>query len=414
MTTPWSSNDSLSVSALRSRRWFLGLGAALGSIIAACRPGPPDDAGQSLLGAPVSEYGPRSSFEKAVRIFRRSTTPEETSSLTPLQDSVGMITPAALHYERHHSGVPEIDPAEHRLLIHGLVDRPLMFTMDDVRRLPSVSRIHFLECSGNGSGEWSRPTGSGVQRIHGLTSCSEWTGVPLSLLLEECGVRPEASWIVAEGADACKMTRSVPLSGIDSEVLVAYGQNGEALRPAQGYPLRLLVPGCEGNISVKWLRRIKVVDQPYMTREETSKYTDLLADGRARQFTLTMEAKSVITRPAPEHHVPGPGLYEITGLAWSGRGAITRVEVTTDGGQTWRDADLQSPVLAIAHTRFRLPWTWDGSECTLQSRCTDATGYVQPTREALVAVRGVQSNYHNNSIQSWRLTGDGTLTNVHA
>ncbi len=315
-----------------------------------------------------------------------------------MQDSVGIITPAALHYECHHSGGPEIDPSNHRLMIHGPVERPLILTLADLRRLPSVSRIYFLECSGNGSDEWRRPTGRNAQQIHGLTSCSEWTGVPLRLLLAECGLKPEASWVIAEGADACKMTRSVPLSKVQDDVLVAYGQNGESLRPEQGYPLRLFVPGWEGNISVKWLRRLKVVDQPYMTRDETSKYTDLEADGHARMFNFTMEPKSLITRPSPGHLLDGPGFYELSGIAWSGQGSVRRVEVSTDGGTTWQDADLQSPVLPIAHTRFRLGWTWDGTECILQSRCTDDTGYVQPSMDTLVAVRGVNSVYHNNAI----------------
>jgi sulfane dehydrogenase subunit SoxC len=410
MTTPGSSD---SPPASRSRRWFLGLGAVFTGLLAACRSSDPGET-PSLLGRPVSPYGSRSRFETSVRDPRASRAPESASSRTPLQDSVGIITPAALHYERHHGGVPDIDPDGHRLMIHGLVQRPLVLTLDDLRRLPSVSRIHFLECSGNGSSEWRQPTGRDAQQIHGLTSCSEWTGVSLRMLLDECGIRPEASWIVAEGADACKMTRSVPLSKVRDDVLVAYGQNGEALRPEQGYPLRLLVPGWEGNISVKWLRRVKVVDQPYMTREETSKYTDLMPDGTARQFTFMMEPKSLITRPSPGHHLDGPGFHEISGLAWSGQGVIERVEISTDGGASWQDAELQAPVLPIAHTRFRLDWTWDGRERILQSRCTDEAGYCQQPREALVAVRGFNSNYHNNAIQSWRLRTDGTLENAHA
>jgi len=340
--------------------------------------------------------------------------PEESSSKTPLHNSIGIITPSSLHFERHHGGVPDLDPATHTLTIHGMVDRPLVFTVDELKRLPSVSRIMFLECSGNGNSEWKRAGEPTVQRTHGLTSCSEWTGVPLSMLLAACRVQPGASWILAEGADACKLARSVPLSKATKDALVAYGQNGEALRPEQGYPIRLLLPGWEGNTNVKWLRRIKVLDQPAMTREETSKYTDLLADGTARQFTFDMEAKSVITRPSGGERLPGPGAYEVTGLAWSGRGRITRVEISTDGGTTWTDAALQEPVLPIAHTRFRWKWMWDGGEAALQSRCTDETGYVQPPRGALTAVRGFNSNYHNNGIQTWRVAADGSVTNGNA
>jgi sulfane dehydrogenase subunit SoxC len=319
-----------------------------------------------------------------------------------------------LHYERHHSGVPTVDPAEHKLLIHGMVDRPLIFTMDDLRRLPSVSRICFIECAGNshlGYGTRDAPT---VQLSHGLASCSEWTGVRLSLLLSEAGVQPGAKWILAEGADACKMQRSIPLEKAMDDIIVAYAQNGEALRPEQGYPVRLVIPGWEGNTNVKWLRRIKAVDQPYMTRDETSKYTDPLPDGTARQFTFTMEAKSVVTFPSGGQKLPGAGFYEITGLAWSGRGRIERVEISTDGGVSWQNAELSEPRLPIAFTRFRLPWRWDGREATVQSRATDETGYVQPSHEALAAVRGAHYEYHNNAIRPWKVLADGSVSDVVA
>ena len=236
-----------------------------------------------------------------------------------------------------------------------------------------------------------------------MTSCSEWTGAPLSALLREAGVRDEARWLVAEGADACRMTRSVPLDKVLDDVLVAYGQNGEALRPAQGYPVRLLIPGWEGNISIKWLRRIQLVDRAWQTREETSKYTDLMPNGEARQFTFVMDAKSVITRPSGGQRLDGPGFHQISGLAWSGRGKVRRVEVSTDGGASWTEARLQDPVLPLAHTRFRLDWRWDGSPATLVSRCIDETGDRQPTRDALIAVRGTRSSYHNNALQGWRV-----------
>jgi sulfane dehydrogenase subunit SoxC len=337
---------------------------------------------------------------------------EEASSRTPLHDTYGIITPSSLHFERHHSGVPEIDPSIHTLTIHGLVDRPLVFGVDELKRLPSVSRIHFLECSGNSGGEWrGGSTESDVQRIHGLTSCSEWTGVPVATLLHECGVHPDATWVLAEGADASTHDRSIPMSKIMDDAMVAYGQNGEPLRPEQGYPLRLLLPGWEGNANVKWLRRLKVMREPAMSREETSKYTDLMPDGTARQFTFHLEAKSIITRPSGgDTLVPG-AFCEVTGIAWTGRGTIVSVEVTTDGGATWHQAELQKPVLRIAHTRFRFPWKWDGKDTLIASRCTDDTGYTQPPLPELIKVRGMNSQYHNNGIQAWKVASDGTITN---
>jgi sulfane dehydrogenase subunit SoxC len=399
----------------RSRRWFLRLGAAWSAALVACRSKTaPPSAEPHALGAAVSPYGSRSRFEKAARHVNTNTKVplEEASSRTPLHDTYGIITPSSLHFERHHAGVPEIDPATHTLTIHGLVDRPLVFGVDELKRVPSVSRIHFLECSGNSGGEWrGGSTESDVQRIHGLTSCSEWTGVPVSTLLRECGVQPQATWILAEGADACKLARSIPIKKAMDDALVAYAQNGEPLRPEQGYPIRLFLPGWEGNSNVKWLRRIKVMDQPAMTREETSKYTDLMPDGTARQFTFDMEPKSLITRPSGGDTLAGPGLYEITGIAWSGRGTIARVEITVDGGATWVAAELQTPVLPRAHTRFQWPWKWDGREAMIASRCTDDTGYTQPPLADLIKVRGVNSQYHNNGIQVWKVAADGTITN---
>jgi sulfane dehydrogenase subunit SoxC len=362
------------------------------------------------LGAPRRAYGERSPFEKSVRFFPESITPASSYSRTPLQDLFGIITPSALHYEVHHSGVPEIDPRLHEVMIHGLVDRPLIFTMDDLHRLPSVSRIHFLECAGNSGGEQIGRPAMNPQRSHGLLSCSEWTGVPLRTLFEQVGLKPSAKWIVAEGADAGRLARSIPLEKALDDVLVAFGQNGEALRPEQGYPVRLVVPGWEGNVNIKWLGRVHVVDQPYMTAYETGHYTDLMPDGKARQFTFVMEAKSVITRPAGGQELPGPGFYEITGLAWSGRGRITKAEVSTDGGKSWQDAQLNEPILPKAVTRFRFPWWWDGKETSLQSRCTDESGYLQPTREELVAVRGLNANDHYNGIKAWYIHKDGKVT----
>lgn len=395
-----------------SRRWFLrAAAAASGALAAACRGKTPEPQ-PSLLGAPITRYGERSPFETSTRLLSTRNYMEEASSRTPLGDSQGMITPSSLHFERHHGGVPKIDPSTHELLVHGLVERPLVFRVDELKRLPSVSRIYFLECSGNSGTGWRPVPQPSAQAAHGLTSCSDWTGVPLAVLFKETGVRPEGKWFVAEGADACRMTRSVPIEKAWDDALVAYAQNGEALRPEQGYPIRLLLPGWEGNASVKWLRQIKVVDEPIMTREETSKYTDLLPDGRARQFTFLMEAKSLITRPSAGQKLSGPGFHEISGLAWSGSGVIARVEVSTDGGATWADAALQLPVLPKAHTRFTFPWTWDGRDTVLVARCTDETGYVQPSREELVAARGLNSTYHCNATQGWKVNADGTVVDA--
>jgi sulfane dehydrogenase subunit SoxC len=359
-------------------------------------------------------YGERSRFEDAVREKGPPFLPDEWGgNFTPLEQTLGIITPSALHYEVCRGGIPDIDPRKHRLLIHGMVDRPLILTMDDLRRLPSTSRIFFLECAGNSRSEWRGADAPKVQFTHGLTSCTEWTGVALSLLLREAGAQKGAAWIVAEGGDATGNERSIPMAKAMDDVLVAYGQNGEALRPGNGYPLRLVVPGWEGNVNTKWLRRIKVVDKPYMTRMESTDHTSLMPDGKARQFLFVMEAKSVITFPSGTQRLSGPGIYEITGLAWSGRGLVRRVEVSADGGKTWRDARLQQPVLRFAHVRFRLDWRWDGREAVLQSRCIDETGYVQPTLAELVKVRGLNTIYHNNAIQSWKVTADGNVHNVH-
>jgi sulfane dehydrogenase subunit SoxC len=397
-----------------SRRQLLQMGAAAGGSLLAGQNALALEPDPRKLGEPLGPYGERSPFEKAVRWRRESKTPETGSSFSPLHDSVGIVTPSALHYERHHSGIPAIDPATHRLVIHGLVDRPLSLSMAEIRQLPSVSRILALECGGNSAGEWGATTGADVQRSYGLVSGSEWTGVPLSLLLAEAGVQPRASWVIAEGADACRMMRSIPLAKALENSVLAYGQNGEAMRPAQGYPLRLINPGWEGNTNVKWLHSLKLTDQPYMARDETSKYSDLMPDGKARIFTYAMEAKSVITFPSGGQRLLTRGLYELTGLAWSGRGRIERVEVTTDGGRTWVQAALQEPRLPIALTRFRLAWRFDGQETLIASRATDETRYVQPSRAALIAARGTNSTYHYNGIKVWHVRADGTVTNVEA
>lgn len=420
--------------AAMGRRKFMLTGAALASVgaagmlprmsAAAAPPGaveyPVAADPTRIQGRGVGEdggYGTRSQFQTEVRWRYPTPTTQSSWSMTPLEHEYGILTPSGLHFERHHGGVPTIDPAQHTLLIHGMVNRPRKFTMADLHRYPSVSRFHFIECSGNGLTEWSAPRLKTVQGTHGLLSTSEWTGVPLKIIIDELGLKDGAKWVLAEGSDAAVMTRSIPLEKIYDDALLAYGQNGEAIRPEQGYPLRLLLPGWEGNTHIKWLRRLEVSDVPYMTREETSKYTDLLADGKARQFSFVMEAKSVITFPSGEMKLPGAGFYEISGLAWSGRGRIRRVEVSTDGGTTWTDAHLTDPSMHICTVRFRLPWMWNGGPAILQSRATDDTGYVQPTIKQLIGVRGLNgplgSIYHLNGIQSWQVAADGGVSNVH-
>jgi sulfane dehydrogenase subunit SoxC len=365
------------------------------------------------LGDPMRPYGYRSPFERnVVRSAGHTQHPDTGSARTPLQDLYGIITPAALHFERIHSGVPAINPARHQLMIHGLVDRALMFTMKDLERMPAVSRIHFIECAGNSGGEQAGYPGNTPEESHGLLSCSEWTGVPLSTLLEQVGVQPAARWILAEGADACRMARSIPIEKALDDIIVAYGQNGEALRPEQGYPLRLVVPGWEGNVNVKWIRRLQLIEQPAMTAWEANWYTDLLPSGKARQFSFVMEAKSVILRPAGGEQLNSPGFYEITGIAWSGRGKITNVEVSTDKGNTWQRAELQEPVQNKAFTRFRLAWNWMGEETEIASRCTDDTGYCQPTLQEIVAVRGLHATGHYNGIKWWHVHKNGEISHA--
>lgn len=332
--------------------------------------------------------------------------PSATSSRTPLQDLRGTITPADLHFERHHGGVPDIDPAQYELLVHGMVDRPTVFSLADLQQFPATSRICFLECSGN----LRRGTPETLpQMVCGLTSQTEWTGVLLSTVLKEVGAQPGATWFLAEGQDAAVMTRSIPMEKAFDDAMIVYAQNGDALMPGNGYPARLLLPGWEGNSSVKWIRRIELAEQPFMTREETSKYTDPLGDGNTvRQFSFVMDARSIITDPAFPLVIE-PGWHEIRGLAWSGRGRITAVDVSADGGTTWQAATLQGPVLPKAHVRFRHRWEWSGSPAEIMSRATDETGYVQPTWEALRAARGPRTRYHQNPITSWTVGDDGRV-----
>jgi sulfane dehydrogenase subunit SoxC len=410
-----------------SRRQFLRTGVAVGGTVLASGISrsraantdnlPPNTPEWMMVpGDPMGSqpYGTPSPFEKNV-VKNISTNLKQylsASGRAPLQDLDGIITPNGLFYERHHAGVPTIDPAQHRLMLHGLVDRPLIFTMEDVKRFPSESHIYFLECSGNPG--YKKPYGKTASDLVGLLSCAEWTGVSLKLVLQETGLQPDAKWVIAEGADAAAMTRSIPLAKCLDDALLVYSQNGERLRPQQGYPLRLILPGFEGNMNIKWLRRLHVTAEPAYSRDETSKYTDLMPDGTAREFTFYMEAKSIITRPSGGHRLPATGFCEITGIAWSGRGKIRRVDVSVDGGRSWREAQLQEPILTRALTRFRLPWHWDGQPAVIQSRATDETGYVQPSLAELLAVRGENYFYHNNAMWPWRIAADGEVSNAAA
>lgn len=409
----------------RDRRGFLKEGAALaGLALGAARSASgqtpelqmPDHETPSKSVKELVAYGERSRFVTSKRIPVAERMSPDMFGLTfhvstPLQDSFGIITPSSLFYVATHRGsfVPDINPSEHRLMIHGMVDRPLVFTMDELKRLSFVSRVYFIECLGNRAQAKHKT----VQETHGLTSCAEWTGVPLSQLLKEAGVRDGASWIVAEGAEEVKGSSSIPLAKAMDDCLVCYGQNGEPLRPQQGFPLRLMVPGFEGIYQIKYLRRIKVVDRYYMTYDD---YGHINPDPKVAALTHQIGPKSVITFPSGGQQLPERGFYEISGLAWSGGGAIRKVEVSVDGGRSWRDADLRSPAYPMAHTRFGFHWKWDGQECVLMSRCTDELGTVQPTRAEVAKywndppdrsrVRGA-----DNTVQPWKVASDGSVHN---
>lgn len=373
----------------------------------------------TTLGQPVATnpYGMPSKYERG--LVRRESpgltrVPGSSVSFTPLQGLFGMITPSGLHFERHHQGWHDVDPNRHRLMINGMVKTSAVYTMDDLMRLPSVSRIHFIECGANTGMEWGNVAVPTVQYSHGMLSCSEFTGVPLKLILDMCGADyRKGRYILAEGADGSSMTRTIPMEMVESgEVLVAYGMNGEMLRPENGYPLRLVVPGVQGVSWVKWLRRIEVGDMPWGAKDEAVHYIDMMPGGLHRQYTSIQECKSVITTPSGGQTLLDKGFYNVSGLAWSGRGKITRVDVSVDGGINWRPARLEGAVLPKALTRFNCDWVWDGKPYILQSRAVDETGYVQPSYGQLRKVRGTSSIYHNNAIQSWKVSESGEVGNV--
>ena len=382
---------------------------------AAAVPARPDWMGQPGIGmSAASGPSPEAGSLQRVGLAAQPGTDGSGASRTPLQHLDGMITPSRLHFERHHSGIPQIDPRRHELFIHGLVERPLAFDLDALMRYPMVSRVQFLECSGNSGALLApQPLELDCAGLHGLLSVSEWGGVPLSVLLDEAGVQPAGKWVVAEGADAAVMSRSVPLQKMLDDAIVAVYQNGEPLRPANGFPMRLFLPGWEGNASVKWLRALKVTNQPAMSKDETSKYSDLAADGSARLFSFPMDVKSVITSPSPGLRLNGAGWHQIRGLAWSGAGRISRVDVSVDAGRSWAEALLDEHVLPQCTTRFRAAWRWDGAPATLLSRAVDETGAVQPTRESVIQGRSSAAIYHMNPMQAWAIDAQGEARNVY-
>ncbi len=370
------------------------------------------------LGQPVASrgYGQPSKYEENLQ---RRESPGLTRvgaasvSFAPLQGFFGIITPSGLHFERHHQGWWDIDPSQHRFMINGLVANPKVYTMDDLMRMPSISRMHFLECGANTGMEWGNVAVPTVQYTHGMLSCCEFTGVPLKWLLDDCGIDlKKAKFVLAEGADGSSMTRTININNALDDVMVAYGMNGEMLRPENGYPLRLVVPGVQGVSWVKYLRRIEVGDMPYATKDETLHYIDLMPDGQHRQYSSIQEVKSVITSPSGGQVLFDKGFFNVTGIAWSGRGKIRKVDVSVDGGKNWKAARLETPVLDKCLTRFNIDWTWDGKDAILMSRATDSTGQIQASISAMRKVRGTRSIYHNNAIQSWLVSANGEVSNV--
>lgn len=406
--------------------------AAAGRAAAQANPVPAEGGDPNILQLPAHTtglgqgvvtdgYGSPSKYEKNVQ--RRQSpgltqTTQASVSFAPLQSLFGIVTPSGLHFERHHQGWWDIDPSKHRLMLNGsderMLKKPMVFTMDELMRLPQVSRFHFIECGANSGMEWGNVAVPTCQYSHGMISCSEFTGVPLKVLLDMAGADyKRGRYVLAEGADGSSMTRTIPMELIENgEVIVAYGQNGEMLRPENGYPLRLVVPGIQGVSWVKYLRRIEVGDKPWATKDEAIHYIDLMPDGLHRQYSGIQECKSVITTPSGGQVLLDKGYYTVTGLAWSGRGKVRRVDVSVDGGRNWRTATLQGPVMDKCLTRFTLPWVWDGKPALLQSRAVDDTGYVQPTYRQLRAVRGTRSIYHNNAIQTWLVQESGEVKNV--
>jgi len=433
MKTDPSRWQSVAGNGLLDRRAFLRSGAAVAAAMsaytltrAAAAEPLADDPWSTVPGATVPDYGVRSRFEKNVvrTLSNPKAEPRTQHARTPHHLLHGTTTPNGLHFVISHAGDPDVDPDRHRLVIHGLVKRPLVFTLEALARYPMVSRVSFVECGGNSAPMFSRePIQASVQALHGLCSCAEWTGVPLSALLDETGIEPKAKWLIAEGADAPALSRSVPMTKALDDAMIALYQNGERLMPGNGYPMRLLLPGWEGNMNVKWLRRLKLVEAPAMSYYEARTYAPILPNGKAYQFFFLQEVKSFITHPSFGLKLNGPGFYEISGIAYSANGRISKVMVSADGGSTWAQAALQEPVLSKAFTRFRAPWRWDGGPAVLQSRAWDEAGNAQPTRAQIVAQRGQARgvppvtgfpSQHYNGVTSWAVERDGEVKHVYA
>ena len=418
--------EQVAGNGLLHRRFFLQSGAAIAGAATVMGSAQAASVGEAAppwmlkQGAPFTAYGTPSHWRTNITRILAAGTPAPGregagSSRTPLHMLEGTITPAGLHYERHHNGVPDIDPDKHELMIHGMVRQPLVFNLNSLLRYPMETRVHYVECAGNSGGiaGAAEPQQVSAGVLHGLLSCSEWTGVKLSVLLQEAGLDPRATWLVAEGADSAAMSRSFPIWKANDDAMIALFQNGEPIRPEQGFPMRVLLPGFQGNTNVKWVRRIKAIDGPMHTRDETSRYSELMPDGKARQFMLQFEPKSVILKPSVGMTMQGPGYYEVSGLAWSGTGRVRRVDVSADGGRTWAEAALTGPVQPKALTRFRLPWMWNGQPMTLVSRTTDEKGLVQPARAQWLAQYAPRQNFHYNAMQAWGIAADGKVSHVY-
>jgi sulfane dehydrogenase subunit SoxC len=422
--------ESVAGGGLLDRRSFMLSGLALSTAYAANALAGPQTH-RATIGDPLPgwmktpggndvEYGQPASTESHIRRQLAASTPETSIFSiwhTPIENQRGIITPSGLHFSVNHNGIPDISPQDHQLLIHGLVDKPLKFDLESLLRYPMVSNIHFLECAGNTAPNAISltPIDQSCQELFGQVSGSEWAGVPLKHLLREAGLKPTAKWVIAEGADGGSHTRSIPVSKLLDDAIIALFQNGERLRPSQGYPMRLFLPGWEGNANIKWLHRLEVTDTPVYSKDESGLYSDILDDGEIRRFSFPMDVKSVITHPSGKQVLPQQtGFYEISGLAWSGHGKIVQVEVSADGGKTWARADIDGPTLPMSLTRFHIPWQWDGSATTLLSKATDEHGRVQPSRHQWREIYASHSFNHYNAIQAWHITGDGVVENTYA
>ena len=375
-----------------------------------------------VWGDPVTKnrYGMPSKYEH--NVLRRNTkllasgNYRASIAVTPIQESMGIITPNGLFFSRSHGGVAHVDPAEYRLMIHGLVEKPIVLTLEQLKRYPTVTRTHFIECPANGGQEWRGPQFNSVQFAKGFMSSAEWTGVYIKTILEDLGLKPEAQWMLAEGSDNSEMGRTIPVDKVLDDAMIVWGQNGEALRPEQGYPVRILLPGWEGNLCVKWLKRLEFATEPWYCKEETSKYTALKPTGKAIQHFYANEVNSTVTSPSPEidwKDLNDGDLVEIEGLAWSGMGTITGVDFSLDGGKNYTEAKLKGLVLPKSWTRWSYMHTYKkGDQLLLTSRAMDDAGYIQPTIDQEVSVMGVESVYHRNAVETWEVTATGEVNHV--